>query len=149
MAMHWVIVGDAAGAKVYESDALLEELKLVDDISFSHGHVQRDDGEGHSNESLPGAGHSAEQAEHDPHKVKEERFARAVAEAVNVAAGSHRFERLIVVAPPRFLGDVRAALSHSTAKRLVASIHHDWTRLSRQDLSAQLRKNIPDTAGLP
>jgi protein required for attachment to host cells len=135
MAMHWVLVGDAAGAKVYESDALLEELKLVDEIGVGH--------------DLPGAGRHANEAHHDPHVINEEKFARAVAKVVNDADGKHSFERLIVVAPPRFLGDFRAALSHNAGRRVVASIHHDWTKLGLRDLASQVRKNLPDSAGMP
>jgi protein required for attachment to host cells len=149
MAMHWVVVGDAASAKIYESDALLQELTLVDDIRVSHDRVQHLDANGHSTTHLPGSGQGGAQAEHDPHKMTEERFARAVAQSMNDAEGHHRFERLIVVAPPRFLGDLRAALSHTASKRVVASIHHDWTRLSGRDLAEQLRKNMPSDAGMP
>jgi protein required for attachment to host cells len=147
MVKHWILVGDAGGAKVYETDALMEELQLVDDIGFAHDHVR--DSATHSNRALPGAGSGAAASGHDPHKLAEEKFARAVAKSINDANSRHRFDRLVVVAPPRFLGEFRAELSHNTAGRVVASFHHDWTRLSLRDLSAQIRKNMPDLAGMP
>jgi protein required for attachment to host cells len=149
MITHWILVADASGAKVYTSGALLEELVLLDDITFSRHQVRHDDSHGHSTAHVPSSGAGAAEAEHDPHKLTEERLARAVAETINEADQAHRFERLIVVAPPRFLGDFRASLSHSAAKRVVASIHHDWTKLERRQLSLQVRRNLPDTAGLP
>ncbi len=148
MVKHWILVGDGSGARVYETDALLENLKHVEDLAFSHAHVHRDEGGHLSNAHLPGAGRDAGQGEYDPHKVTEERFARAIAKDINDAELRHRFERLVVVAPPRFLGDIRASLSTGATRRVVASFHHDWTRLSLQDLSANLKKNMPDTAGL-
>lgn len=137
MSMHWVVVADAAGAKVYESDALLEELTLVERVSNAH------------DDKLPAPGQAAHQAHHDPHVVSEERFARAVAKLVNDGDGRHRFERLVVVAPPRFLGDLRGELSTNASRRVVASIHHDWTKLGARDLAAKVREHLPATAGLP
>jgi hypothetical protein len=39
-------------------------------------------------------------------------------------------------------------LSTSAGKRVVASIHHDWTRLHLRELAAAVRKSLPATAGL-
>jgi len=149
MEMHWVVVADAASAKIYASNALLHELTLVDDIRVSHDRVLHLDADGASNHPLPGSGPGSVQAEHDPHKLTEERFARAVAQTLNEGEGHHRFERLILVAPPRYLGDLSAALSHAAGKRVVARIHHDWTRLSGRELAEHLRKNMPADAGMP
>jgi protein required for attachment to host cells len=149
MITHWILVADASGAKVYASDALLEDLNLIDDITFSRHQVRHDDSRGHSTAHLPSSGAASAEAEHDPRKLSEERLARAVAETINHADQERRFERLVVVAPPRFLGDFRASLSHPAAKRVVASIHHDWTKLDRRELSVQVRRNLPDMAGLP
>ena len=121
MLKHWVLVGDKAGVKVYESDVLLEELTLADELTLAHAHVAHD----------------------------ADRFVRAVAKLVNDAESQHRFERLILAAPPHFLGDVREHLSHNAQKRVVASIHHDWTHLGAHDLSAHVRKSLPATAGMP
>lgn len=146
MAMHWVVVGDGAGAKVYESDALLEELTLVDQVHLSHGHLTH--GDGSKTSSLPGAGGGAHEARHDGGRETEEKFARAVAQLVNDADHRHKFERVILVAPPRFLGDLRGSLAGATSKKVVASIHHDWTKLGLRDLSEKIRKNLPESAGM-
>lgn len=146
MAMHWVVVGDGAGAKVYESDALLEELTLVDQVHLTHGHISH--GDGSATAQLPGAGGGAHEARHDHGRETEEKFARAVAQVVNDGDTKHRFERVILVAPPRFLGDLRGALSNGTGKKVVASIHHDWTKLGLRELSSQVRKNLPEAAGM-
>jgi protein required for attachment to host cells len=145
MVMHWVVVGDGAGAKVYESDALLEELTLVDTVHVNHGHVTH--GDGSATRPLPGAGAGAHEAQHDSGRETEEKFARALAQLVNEGDTRHKFERIILVAPPRFLGDVRGALSGTASKKLVASIHHDWTKLGLRELSAHIRKNLPESAG--
>lgn len=146
MAMHWVVVGDGGGAKVYESDALLEELVLVDQVHLSHGHFTH--GDGRHTDHLPGAGANAHEARHDNGRETEEKFARALAQLVNEGDTKHKFERVILVAPPRFLGELRGGLAGQTAKKVVASIHHDWTKLGRRELAEQVRKNLPEAAGM-
>lgn len=128
MSVHWILVCDAASAVIYESDALLEELTLVESVSPHH---------------LGSAGHDASGAHQDPHKVDEERYARMAAAALNTGNDQHRFERLIVVAPPHFLGELRNALSTGTARKVVLSVHHDWTKLGLRELATQIRKALP------
>lgn len=136
MSMHWVVVADAAGAAVYEGDVMLEGLSLVESMGTR------------SPGALPGAGRSAGMAHHDPHIVEEERFARGVARFVNDAERQHGFERLVLVAPPHFLGDLRAEISTTVAKRVVGSIHHDWTKVHPHELAARVRKELPEVFGI-
>lgn len=136
MSVHWVVVADAAGAAIYEGDVMLEGLGLVEAMGT------------HTRGGLPSAGASAGMAHHDPHIVREERFARGVASLVNEADRRHGFERLVLVAPPHFLGDLRAEISTTAAKRLVGSIHHDWTKVHPHELAARVRKELPEVFGL-
>ncbi len=146
MVMHWVVVGDGAGARVYESDALLEELTLVDQLHLAHGHVTH--GDGSATAHLPGAAAGGPEPRHHDPRDTEERFARALAQLVNEGDNKRRFERVILVAPPRFLGDVRGELSGTASKRVVATLNHDWTKLPLRELSARIRANLPEAAGM-
>lgn len=134
MSMHWILVCDAAGAKIYEGDALLEELTLVEEVST---------------ESLATPGPEAVEAEQDPHRIDEDRLARTVAEVLNAGAEQHLFERLILVAPARLLGNLRMVLSPDAERRVVASVHHDWTKVPLHALAPQVRAHLSDSAGMP
>lgn len=133
MAVHWVVVADAGSAHVYEGEVLLEELHAVPNVTFTH---------------QTGTGHGGREAHHDPHLLNEGRFARAVAHAINEGLTQHRFERLVLVAPPHFLGDLRAELSTLAARAVVGSIHHDWTKVQPHMLAARVRKELPAVFGL-
>lgn len=132
MAMHWILVCDAAGGKIYESDALLEELALVETLTGGH-------------KVSPGP--EAVEAESDPRRIAEDRIARTFAEALNRQKGE--YERLIVAAPARLLGELRQVLSTEVQRKTVAWFHHDWTHLGLRALAAQIRKDLPESAGMP
>lgn len=64
----------------------------------------------------------------DWHEFEEQRFVRDFAEKLNRAATRNRFERLILIAPPKVLGALRPALSPAVAERIAAEIPSDLTR---------------------
>ncbi|MFA7441229.1 MAG: host attachment family protein [Sphingomonadaceae bacterium] len=65
--------------------------------------------------------------EPDYHALEEERFAAEMADMVNRRALSNDFDRLIVVAPARTLGELRKHFHQETNARLVGEIEKDLT----------------------
>ena len=54
------------------------------------------------------------------------------------AAAAGAFERLILVAPPRTLGDLRAALAAATRKRVTGELDKDLTQVSLGEMPEHL-----------
>lgn len=65
--------------------------------------------------------------ETDFHQMEEDRFAIETAELLNKQALANRFDRLIVVAPPRTLGELRKHYHKEVEARLVGEIAKDLT----------------------
>ena len=65
-------------------------------------------------------------------------FARELAETLEKAAGARRFERLVLVAAPQTLGDLRDLLPKAVQGRIVAEIDKDLTKVPRQELGKHL-----------
>ena len=61
-------------------------------------------------------------AETDWHRLEKERFAQELADRLYRYAHGGRFARLVVVAPPKVLGDLRGKLHKEVADRVVAEI---------------------------
>jgi protein required for attachment to host cells len=72
----------------------------------------------------------------DPHRAARHAFARRLAERLDAKAG--RFDRLLLVAPSAFLGELRAALGEAMHARLAGSLDRDLTRLPLADLAREL-----------
>ena len=88
--------------------------------------------------SSVGAGRSAME-EADFHQIEEERFAVEAAHLLNTAALSNAFEYLVVVAPPRTLGELRKHYHKEVEKRLVAEVPKDLTRVPVEEIERILQ----------
>jgi protein required for attachment to host cells len=77
---------------------------------------------------------------HDPHELEKESFGRYVASVVNAAAGRKAFDQLVLVAPPRALGVLRAALDEHARGRLVGEVAKDLVRMPLDKLVEHLPK---------
>jgi len=73
-----------------------------------------------------GAGGSTA-GEADFHKQAEDRFAAEAAQRINRAALANEFERLIIVAPPKTLGELRKHYHKQVEGRIAAEIPKDLT----------------------
>jgi protein required for attachment to host cells len=73
-----------------------------------------------------GAGYSSYQ-EADFHQMEEERFAAQTAEMLRKRALRNDFESLIIVAPPKTLGELRKHYHKEVEKRLAGEIAKDLT----------------------
>lgn len=73
-----------------------------------------------------GPGHHA-YSETDFHQLEENRFAAETAELLKKRALKNDFEQLIIVAPPRTLGELRKHYHKEVEKRLAGEIAKDLT----------------------
>jgi protein required for attachment to host cells len=87
---------------------------------------QKSDEPGSTFDSSGGAGRSAYQ-ETDYHQLEEDRFAAETADMLKKRALRNEYESLIVVAPPRTLGELRKHYHKEVQKRLSGEIAKDLT----------------------
>ncbi|MBY8827173.1 host attachment family protein [Hephaestia mangrovi] len=86
---------------------------------------QATDGPGTSFSSV-GNGRSSYE-ETDFHQLEEDRFAAETAERLRKRALANNFEKLIVVAPPRTLGELRKHYHKEVSSRLIGELDKDLT----------------------
>jgi len=79
-------------------------------------------------------------AETDWHRLDEERFAREIAQALYAAAHANRFDKLVVVAPPRTLGELRKEFHKEVSDRIVAEVDKTLTNRDLGDIERILAK---------
>ena len=78
------------------------------------------------------------EAKEDPRRAVKRAFAEDVAERLAVAVVAKAFDRLVVVAPPQMLGDLRVAFSAAVTDRIVKEIAKDLVKIPRTELLAHL-----------
>jgi protein required for attachment to host cells len=123
----WVFVGDGQKALflINEGDEKFPNLRRlsVEEHQDPPTREQGSDAPGRAYSSV-GWGRSAV-GETDWHELEKERFAVAIAGRINKAAQSEAFNHLVIVAPPKILGDLRQEFTKETKTKIVAEIPKD------------------------
>ena len=138
----WILVADAAQARIFENDGPGRGLKPPFDRDFVGLDLpSRDlvsDRPGRSFDRA-GPGRHAMEPPTDPKRKVKQDFAKYMASVLNEAAEHARFDRLVVVAPPKVLGDLRNAYGSHVTSRLYGELAKDLTHTSIQDLPSHLK----------
>jgi protein required for attachment to host cells len=74
----------------------------------------------------------------DWHRQAEERFAAQVANLLYRMAHADAFDALIVIAPPKVLGNLRATFHKEVTTRVLAEVAKDLTSVPTHDLPERL-----------
>ncbi len=91
--------------------------------------------------SRPGGFHGKPgvEADTDPKDVEAQKFARDLAAALERGLDAHAYEALVLVAPPRFLGLVKATVSAQVAKRVQGTIDKDLAAMAPREIERRVR----------
>ncbi|HEY4219692.1 MAG TPA: host attachment protein, partial [Myxococcota bacterium] len=118
MSRTYVVVADAACARCYASTGH-RQLSLLDQLEHPQGRQHGIDLV--SDRAGMGGSDGGEPHAFEPHTdvrdAERERFARRIARYVDAAWASGAMHDVILVMPPRMLGEVRTALSQKAAGR--------------------------------
>jgi len=74
----------------------------------------------------------------DWHEFEKERFAHQVAKLLDKARAERRFDRLVLVAPPKALGHLRDEIDKATREMVTGELHKDLTRADDAELTRHL-----------
>lgn len=137
----WVLVADMARARLFElaadAQALLEIACLDNPDAYLHASAR---------DRLPRTGESANPARHaieprtTPLEKSVDRFARDVCDELANGRAKRRYDRLVVVAPPRFRGALHRHLDKSLQSCIDAEISRNLTKWPVERILAHLTK---------
>jgi protein required for attachment to host cells len=140
----WVVVCDGAKALVLENvgDAKFPNLKTRDVYEQKHlaTHEMGTDAPGRSHSSL-GHGRSAV-TQTDWHDQAEQAFLTELVHKLDAAVTSHKVKSLIVVAPPRALGMIRAHYSHALRAAVRAELDKDLVKMPVHEIEKHLTASV-------
>ena len=137
----FVVVADGRKMLFFRNDGdaqnpnLVVERKRVQDNPDNID--QRTDAPGRSFSSV-GAGRSAYE-ETDFHQLEEDRFAAETADLLKKRALNNDFEKLIIVAPPKTLGELRKHYHKEVESRLIGEIDKTLTGHPVEDIESALQ----------
>lgn len=143
-----LVVADQSQADFYELDQhdmpLLFVGRLEDAQARLHNRDLKSDRPGRVFDHAPGPGrrgavaHHATGSERSPRKVEATRFARRITDALDQARQQRRYDRLVVMAPPAFLGLLRQQMPAAVRAMLTAEIGKDLVHEPPEALNGYL-----------
>jgi protein required for attachment to host cells len=149
----WFVLADGMHARILRQEVPRGPLVPALDHDLVapavHGHARdlKSDRPGRAFSTGTNARHAME-PRHDPHDHEKRHFARRVADLINDAAARDAFEHLVLVAPPRVLGELRAALDERASKRITGEVTRDLIRTPVTELPDQLAPHLAPFHGL-
>lgn len=133
----WIVVANGTTARALENDGVGKGLTPLPAFEMSVGSPPtRDlgsDRPGRVHDRF-GPGRHAMEPKADWHRQDKAAFARAVAERIAGAVQAGEFDRLVLVAPPTAMGDLRAALDDRTRAKIIGEITKDLTHSPNADV---------------
>ncbi len=142
----WIIVAESARARIFTVSEIGGKLEEIADLTHPQSRLHdRDlssDGPGRTFDSHGEGRHAMEQAT-DPQEREAQAFATEIARHIDSGQRESNFDSLVLVAPPKFLGRLRSALSKSVRNAVIGEldknlVEADGTTLERR-VSALLR----------
>ena len=139
----WILIADGSRARVLENGGPNKGVVAKSNLVFEGDHrPSRDsltDRPGRTFESVGSMRH-AKQPPTDPHdKIKTE-FALSIVSALEQHADN--YDRLILVAPPATLGELRKALPQQLASKVSREVGKDLTHVSNAEIAGHLEDVI-------
>jgi protein required for attachment to host cells len=129
----WIVLADHQHGRVLSNEGPGHALQPVADMSFvTKLHTDQE----LVADRLPRSINSSGAARHgiepriDPHRQEAERFVAKISSAVATAATESRFDQLVLIAPPRALGELRKFLPSKVREMVVGEIDSDLLHAS-------------------
>ena len=146
MAKTWILVAHRGGARLFEHHGREQDVALLQALDHPAGKLKnRDIGSDKHGRSFDsrGEGRHAYSSEESPTAHIAEQFARQLAAQLEDGRVHGRYDRLVLVAEPRFLGMLRAELTPPTAALVAAELDKDLDDIEARDLPKHLEGTLP------
>lgn len=141
----WILLADGAQARLLRNLGPGKGLEEISPgtVEFPHPPNREIDSDkpGRVQDSA-GPGRHAMERHIEPHDKLKMDFAKALADSINAAAHKGRFDRLIVAAPPKVLGELRQKLNKGAQAKLLRELDKDLIGSSDKQLARQFADDL-------
>lgn len=147
----WILVSDASRAQLLSTELREDPWTLVEDFQHPAGRemsreISPSSPPGRAEQSQGhGARHTALEPRTTPKEAEFVRFAHHLADYLERAIAARKYDYLVLVAPPHFLGTLRGALGNQAAGHVRAAVNKELAGLT----PAELRERLIDAVFPP
>ncbi|MDB5763433.1 MAG: host attachment protein [Herminiimonas sp.] len=138
----WILVADSTRARIFETQNTEHDLREIEDIANPQGRAGTHDLETDSLGRFYGKGERQQAHTAPPHvspvEHEIELFTKSLADYLDKARTEHRYDKLCLIAPPKFLGRMHQKLSKEAQKLVEEEIAKDISWFGAKDVEAYL-----------
>lgn len=137
----WILIADGARARIFANQGPGKGIEAVAGAEFGGDHRPdreiMSDKPGRTYESVGDTRHAI-QPHHDPHRELKRAFSEELAAVLDEKLAAKAYDRVVLVAPPEMLGDLRASLSEHVRAVVYAELDKDLTNTPVAELPQHL-----------
>lgn len=138
----WVVVAENSRARIFAMDAINLPLRELEDLTNPEGRLQQrelvSDRPGRTFNSQ-GTGRHSKQAPLDKNRQFSMEFARTLSQSIEDGRMQGKFDWLVLIAPPKFLGALRQQLDKKTHRLITKEIHKNIVREDEASIREHLK----------
>ncbi len=148
-----IVVANSTCARIFVAESSSSPLTEIETMTHTEGRLHARDltsdlpgkGSGGGTGVATGSGSSrhAYEGKTDPKEHELSEFAKRVADYLDDARKANKISRILLVATPPFLGEVRSNLSAATNKKVVFELDKNLTHNSVDDIRKHLPRYFP------
>jgi protein required for attachment to host cells len=139
MATTWIVAADASRARILQV-ADRERLVEVEDLVNPEGRLQDRELTTDANPRLHGPGGLSAREEPSAVEHTVEMFSKRIGDYLEKARTDHRYDQLVLVAPPKFLGLMRKELGKEVEKLVLDEVPKDLAWFNARELENYFAK---------
>lgn len=145
MKQQWIIVADAAHARIFEATGFDSRLRELHDLTHPesqiHTYQLQTGGKGDVIDSA-GSGHRQPDPQTNTSEKHAEHFAKELVDFLHQKRADAAFDSLILVAEPKLLGRLRDNLDQRTAQLITHSIDKNWAKHDVHQIEKLLERKL-------
>ncbi len=139
----WVLIADSSRARLFSVAEHGKPWILLNQYAHpasrvSAGGLTTDQPGRMHGSGLDKGARSAMESKTSPKQVEFEHFAHELATVLHDGHGQQAYGRIVLVAPPHFLGLLRKTINDTVSKLVSASLDKDYLHLSDQEMHVHL-----------
>ena len=136
-----IVVADSTRSRIFTVDSTSSPLNEIETMAHPEGRVHEQNlvsdlpGKG---SGKGGAGDHAYQEKIEPKREEMIEFAKRIADYLDKTRKANKLNKLVIIAAPAFLGELRNHLSTETSKKIVFELDKNLAHHSEEDIRSHL-----------
>ena len=139
----WILIANGSEARIYNRSEKRSGLQIVSEYHHPESRMKSaeliSDRSGHYQSDSSSMGHGSYQEPTPPKKHEMDRFAHELADTLDEARMTRKFNRLVLVSPPHFSGLLNKHMYKEVKNLVSKNVGKDFTKVSEHELMEKIR----------